>query len=55
MEIILLALLLLALDAAVLWAIHKSKAPQMEKLLFSFIVIVVPILGISIYYLFRKR
>lgn len=54
MEILFLALALVALDTAVLWKIHKSKASKIEKLIFYFIVILIPIFGVSLYYLFRR-
>lgn len=55
MDIVLIVFLLIfLLDIAVLWNIAHSKDILRNKLLYSLIVIIFPIIGISIYYIIRK-
>lgn len=55
MELGLLILCLLALDIAVIWSIYKSNATQIMKFIYTLIILLIPIIGISIYYLFRRN
>lgn len=47
-------LLILFLDVAVIWSIVRSKKAQEYKVLYSLIVLLLPVIGVSIYYLIRK-
>lgn len=51
---ILLIILILLLDIAVLYSIVRTKSTQGNKILYALIVLLLPIIGISIYYLIRK-
>lgn len=47
-------ILVILLDIAVLWnVVHTKDAPKI-KLLYTLIIIIFPIIGISIYYIIRK-
>lgn len=52
--VLILIILIILLDVALLWSIAHSKSRQGNKLLYSLIVILFPIIGISIYYIIRK-
>lgn len=47
-------LLILLLDITVIWSIVRSKRTQGYKILYSLIVLLFPIIGVSIYYLIKK-
>lgn len=55
MEVGLLVLSLLALDIAVIWSIYKSNITKIMKFIYTLIILLIPIIGISIYYLFRRN
>ncbi len=42
------------LDIAVLYEIIRSKRAQTNKVLYALIILLVPVVGVSIYYLIRK-
>lgn len=46
--------LVLLLDIAVLYDIVHSKRTQSNKVLYSLIILLLPVIGVSIYYLIRK-
>lgn len=48
-------LLIILLDIAVLWDIVHSKNSQGNKIFYSLIVMLFPIIGISIYYIIRNN
>lgn len=52
MEIIILVLLVVLLDVAVLYNIAMRKLSISQKMIFAFIVVAFPIIGIVVYYLF---
>lgn len=55
MDIVLVVILLVfLLDIAVLWNIIRTKSSLRNKLLYSLIIILFPIIGVSIYYIIRK-
>lgn len=47
-------ILIFLLDIAVLYNIVHSKRTKESKVIYSLIVLLLPILGVSIYYLIRK-
>lgn len=47
-------LLVLLLDIAVIWSVVRSALPQKYKLLYILIILLIPVLGVTIYYLIRK-
>lgn len=47
-------ILIFLLDIAVLYNIVHSKRTKKSKVIYSLIVLLLPILGVSIYYLIRK-
>lgn len=51
---LLLVLLLVLLDAAVLYDIARLKCDRGNKVLYSLVVLLLPIIGVSVYYLIRK-
>lgn len=44
-------LLVLLLDIAVIWSVVRSALPQKYKLLYILIILLIPVLGVIIYYL----
>lgn len=50
----LLIMLILLLDLSVLWNIKRGCYTQGYKILYSVIILLFPIIGVSIYYLIRK-
>lgn len=46
--------LVVSMDIAVLWEIARSKRTEGNKILYSLIVLLFPVIGVSIYYLIRK-
>lgn len=53
--ILVLIILVLLLDIAVLHNVIRSKDSQGSKILYSLIILLFPIVGVSIYYLIRKK
>ena len=51
---LLFIILIFLLDIAVLYSIVRTKSTQGNKILYALIVLLLPIIGISIYYLIRK-
>lgn len=51
---LLLIILIFLLDVAVLYSIVRTKSTQGDRILYALIVLLLPIIGISIYYLIRK-
>lgn len=47
-------ILIFLLDIAVLYDIIRSKRSQGNKVIYSLIIVLLPIIGVSIYYLVRK-
>ncbi len=47
-------LLVLFLDMAVIWSVVHSARQQKYKLLYILIILLIPILGVTIYYLIKK-
>jgi len=47
-------ILVFLLDIAVLYDIVRSKRTQSNKVLYALIVLLLPIIGVSIYYFIRK-
>ena len=47
-------LLVLFLDMAVIWSVVHSARQQKYKLLYILIILLIPILGVAIYYLIKK-
>ena len=47
-------LLVLLLDIAVIWSVIHSVRQQKYKLLYILIILLIPILGVAIYYLIKK-
>ena len=46
--------LVLLLDIAVIWSVIHSVRQQKYKLLYILIILLIPILGVAIYYLIKK-
>lgn len=51
---LLLVLLLVLLDAAVLYDIARLKCRRERKVLYASVVLLLPVIGVSVYYLIRK-
>lgn len=47
-------ILIFLLDISVLYDIIRSKRSQGNKVIYSLIIVLLPIIGVSIYYLVRK-
>lgn len=50
-----LIILICALDVAVLHNVIRSKSTLGNRILYSLIILLIPVIGVSIYYLIRKR
>ena len=46
--------IMLLLDIAVIWSVIHSVRQQKYKLLYILIILLIPILGVAIYYLIKK-
>ena len=51
---LLLIILIFLLDIAVLYSIVRTKSTQGSRILYVLIVLLLPVIGISIYYLIRE-
>ncbi len=52
---LLLIILVCALDVAVLHNVIRSKSTLGNRILYSLIILLIPVVGVSIYYLIKKK
>lgn len=51
---LIIILLVLLLDIVVIWSVVHSTLPEKYKLLYILIILLIPVLGVTIYYLIKK-